>query len=366
MKKIMAKLLLIGAAVSITGCTGKTITREPERTEAAKAEASRPEETIKVGFIVGTGGLGDQGFNDIAYEGLKRAEEELGIELEYAEPQSVSDFEPLISQFAQDGSYDLILSLDQQSQSALEKIAKLFPDQKFSAVDMDIQADNVKVIKKDFSQLAFLPGYFAGLLTTDTSVDKVNEDACVGIMIGVDNPNMQNGVLGFTAGAKLANPDTEVLTGIVGSYGDPAKGKDTAKVMYDKGAGIIMNFAGGSGLGLTNQAKESERLVIGGTSNVNATAPDVIAASAVELLGDRVYNDVQSVLDGTWKAGIDMGIIANGGVNITFEGTEVAVPDEIIKKIDHVRVLMEKEELILPSSAEEIDGWLEEAVRIVN
>ena len=35
----------------------------------------------------GTGGLGDQGFNDIAYEGLKRAEEELGIELEYAEPQ---------------------------------------------------------------------------------------------------------------------------------------------------------------------------------------------------------------------------------------------------------------------------------------
>ena len=136
--------------------------------------------------------------------------------------------------------------------------------------------------------------------------------------------------------------------------------------MYDKGADIIMNFAGGSGLGLTNQAKESERLVIGGTSNVNATAPDVIAASAVELLGDRVYNDVQSVLDGTWKAGIDMGIIANGGVNITFEGTEVAVPDEIIKKIDHVRVLMEKEELILPSSAEEIDGWLEEAVRIVN
>ena len=59
--------------------------------------------------------------------------------------------------------------------------------------------------------------YSAGLLTTDTSVDKVNEEACVGIMIGVDNPNMQNGVLGYTAGARLANPDTEILTGIVGS-----------------------------------------------------------------------------------------------------------------------------------------------------
>lgn len=368
MKKIMTTLLLVGIAMGITGCGGKTISRETETTKAAAAEenSQTQAEKVKVGFIVGTGGLGDQGFNDIAYEGLKRAEEELGIELEYAEPQSVSDFEPLISQFAQDGSYDLIISLDQQSQSALEKISKLFPDQKFSAVDMDIQADNVKVIKKDFSQLAFLPGYFAGLLTTDTSVDKVNEAACVGIMIGVDNPNMQNGVLGYTAGAKLANPDTEVLTGIVGSYGDPAKGKDTAKVMYDKGADIIMNFAGGSGLGLTNQAKESERLVIGGTSNVNATAPDVIAASALELLGDRVYRDVESVLDGTWKAGIDMGVIANGGVDVTFEGTEVAVPEEIIKKIDHVRSLIENGQLTLPSSMDELDGWLEEAAKIVN
>lgn len=365
MRKIVAKVVLAGMVMSVTGCGGKTITHETEATAVSGAEESGAEEKVKVGFIVGTGGLGDQGFNDIAYEGLKRAEEELGIELEYAEPQSVSDFEPLISQFAQDGSYDLIISLDQQSQSALEKIAELFPEQKFSAVDMNIEADNVKVIRKDFSQLAFLPGYFAGLLTTDTSVDKVNEEACVGIMIGVDNPNMQNGVLGYTAGARLANPDTEVLTGIVGSYGDPAKGKDTAKVIYDKGADIVMNFAGSSGLGLTNQAKESERLVIGGTSNVNATAPDVIAASALEQLSDRVYNDVKAVIDGTWESGIEMGVIANGGVDIAFEGTDVAVPEEIIEKIDHVRTLIKDGKLTLPSSVEEIDGWLEEAAGVL-
>lgn len=371
MKKIMAKVMLVGMVMSVTGCGGKTITHESETVAVSglgesKAQEIQTEDKVKIGFIVGTGGLGDQGFNDIAYEGLKRAEQELGIELEYAEPQSVSDFEPLISQFAQDGSYDLILSLDQQSQSALEKIAKLFPEQKFSAVDMNIEADNVKVIRKDFSQLAFLPGYFAGLLTTDTSVDKVNEEACVGIMIGVDNPNMQNGVLGYTAGAKIANPEVEVLTGIVGSYGDPAKGKDTAKVMYDKGADIIMNFAGSSGLGLTNQAKESERLVIGGTSNVNATAPDVIVASALEQLGDRVYNDVKSVIDGTWESGIEMGVIANGGVDVTFEGTGVDIPEEIIEKTDNLRNMIKDGKLTLPASVEEIDGWIEENAGLLN
>mgnify|MGYP003281248077 FL=1 len=108
MRKIVAKVVLAGMVMSVTGCGGKTITHETEATAVSGAEESGAEEKVKVGFIVGTGGLGDQGFNDIAYEGLKRAEEELGIELEYAEPQSVSDFEPLISQFAQDGSYDLI------------------------------------------------------------------------------------------------------------------------------------------------------------------------------------------------------------------------------------------------------------------
>jgi Uncharacterized ABC-type transport system, periplasmic component/surface lipoprotein len=77
--------------------------------------------------------------------------------------------------------------------------------------------------------------------------------------------------------------------------------------------------------------------VNGGTSKVKATAPDVIAASALEQLSDRVYNDVKAVNDGTWESGIEMGVIANGGVDIAFEGTDVAVPEEIIEKIDHVR-----------------------------
>ena len=81
----------------------------------------------------------------------------------------------------------------------------------------------------------------------------------------------------------------------------------------------------------------------------------------MEQLSDRVYNDVKSVIDGTWEPGIEMGVIANGGVDIAFEGTEVDIPEEIIEKIDHVRTLIKDGKLTLPSSAEEIDGWLGEA-----
>ena len=71
MRKIVAKVVLAGMVMSVTGCGGKTITHETEANRSFGAEESGAEEKVKVGFIVGTGGLGDQGFNDIAYEGLK-------------------------------------------------------------------------------------------------------------------------------------------------------------------------------------------------------------------------------------------------------------------------------------------------------
>ena len=49
------------------------------------AEESGAEEKVKVGFIVGTGGLGDQGFNDISYLRIKAGgKRSLEFELEYA------------------------------------------------------------------------------------------------------------------------------------------------------------------------------------------------------------------------------------------------------------------------------------------
>jgi len=44
----------------------------------------------KIGLILGTGGLGDKSFNDIAFAGCERAEGELGIVFDYAEPIAIS------------------------------------------------------------------------------------------------------------------------------------------------------------------------------------------------------------------------------------------------------------------------------------
>ena len=64
-----------------------------------------------MGIILSTGGLGDKNFNDMTYAGAQQAEKDFGIEFDYVETQSASDFLPNYRMFAESGEYDLIIGL---------------------------------------------------------------------------------------------------------------------------------------------------------------------------------------------------------------------------------------------------------------
>ena len=46
---------------------------------------------VRPALVLDIGGLGDQGFNDSAYAGMKRAQEDMGVEGEYLESTSPTD-----------------------------------------------------------------------------------------------------------------------------------------------------------------------------------------------------------------------------------------------------------------------------------
>lgn len=360
MSKKVLSLILIGLLTLslLVGCNTKSV--ELEQNNGSNNSEVESEKKVKIGLVVGTGGLGDQNFNDIAYSGLKQAEAEFGITLDYVEPQSVSDFETFITQFAQDGSYDLITIVTNEAASALEKVAAQFPDQKFSIVDAQVSAPNVKSILKDFSQMTFLSGVLGGYMTSDTSIDKINPDKVIGIITGLDIPNMRAAIAGYTAGAKYADEEVEVLVGTVGSFGDPAKGKELAKSQYGRKADMILQFAGGSGLGVINEAQESDRYAFGGASNQSNLAPQNIPASATENLAVRMYDDVKAIVEDTWKPGPEVGGLKENAVDLVYEGSEVEIPQSIIDKVEEVRQKVVNGELTVPGTVEEIDSWLKE------
>ena len=346
MKKLVLIITLLLAVGLLTGCSDNDT-------------AAADDNVTRVALVTGTGGRGDESFNDMAIAGLELAKERYGdaFDWNYATPPSVADFEANIELFANAGSYDLIIVTSFQAQAAMYSVAERFPDQQFSIVDTSVHMPNVRSIVKDFAEMTFLGGYLAGLLTSETSMAGINEDLLVGIIIGSDSPPMQNAARGFTAGAMLANPDVEARIGIVGSFGDPALGREIALSLFGEGADVLMSFAGGSGAGVTLAAQELDLYAVAGAFPRTADAPNNIPASVGEHLTNQLLLEVQTLMNGTWEAGIFMGTLANDYLGISFDGSNVVLPAGIVERVEEARQRVVSGELSIPGTLDEIPAW---------
>jgi basic membrane protein A len=313
----------------------------------------------KVGLILTTAGLGDNNFNDMAYRGMEMAEKELKIAFDYGEPASVSDYEMQLRSFATDGNYELIIAIGADQIEAMKVVAKDFPSQKFTIIDGALEIPNVHSIFTKFEEQTFLTGVLAGLMTGRSGFPMIKANQkMAGIIIGMDFPTLRNAVAGFTAGAQYVDPSIEILTGNVGSFSDPGKAKEMALSMYQKGADFIQLMAGGSGLGIINAAVEARAYAFGVGANQNSIQPDYIAATAVRNVHEIVFNDIKNLVNGNWKPAADVWGIKESAVGYTTEGSNVKLPDDVVKTIETVRQRLVKGEITIPNEVEAIPAWL--------
>ncbi|MEG2120148.1 MAG: BMP family ABC transporter substrate-binding protein, partial [Pseudoflavonifractor sp.] len=323
----------------------------------AETPTPAPEGGLKIGLVLSTGGLGDKNFNDMSYDGMLRAEKELGITFDYLDSASPSDFLPNLRMLSETGEYALIIGLGPDMGEAMTEITADFPDQKFSHVDTNLDLPGVSGVQTKWQEQTFLTGVLAGLGTL-SDMPMANADNKVGVILGMDNPTLRLGVVGFAAGARYVNPDCEVLEGTVDSFNDPGKGKEIALAMYNKGADFIQSIAGASGLGIYNAAKEASSYAFGVGANVNYVEPDHIPATAMRKVDEMVYNEIKAVVDGTWTGGIHISGIKEDSVGYDPTQSNVVVPDDIQAAIEDIRQKIVSGDLVPPSSPEELDAWV--------
>src|SRR6478736_5708152 len=120
---------------------------------------------IKVGLITDLGQLNDNGFNEGAYNGLKRAERVLGVKGRVVESASAADYVPNMSTLARQG-YDLIIGVGFAQGNAIATAAKKYPDTKFAIVDVDQSSlkgkpANVRGLLFREQEVGYLAGYLA-------------------------------------------------------------------------------------------------------------------------------------------------------------------------------------------------------------
>ena len=159
----MAGVASVGAAtLLLTGCGSA-----PEAGSSASATASD-----YTGCIVSdSGGFDDQSFNQSSYEGLKKAESDLGIKVNQVESKSNNDFDPNLRAMVTAGC-DLTITVGFLLGDATKAQATANPDSHFAIIDFsyDAPVSNVKPIIYDTAQAAFLAGYLAAGTTKTGTV----------------------------------------------------------------------------------------------------------------------------------------------------------------------------------------------------
>ncbi len=338
---------LLMAAAACGGSDDTTTTGASAGASSAPAAAQ-----VKVGLAYDIGGRGDGSFNDAAAAGLDKAESELKVqkkELEATQGETDAQKEERLRLLAS-GGYNPVIAVGFAYSGSVAKVAKEFPDVKFAIVDDDAaKGDNITNLMFAEEQGSFLVGVAAAMKS---------EKGDVGFVGGVDVPLIHKFEAGFKAGAKAVKPDIKIQSKYLtqppdfGGFGDPAKGKTAAQGMYDAGADVVYQAAGGSGAGVFEAAKAANAMAIGVDSDqaalpAYADFKDVIITSMIKKVDVAVFDFLKNYTTGAVKSGPSVYDLKAGGVDYSTTGGKI---DDIKSKIDEYKQKIISGEITVPTS----------------
>lgn len=342
----MKKVLIVFIAVALTLSAGFA---------GGKKEIGGDDQTTKIAIVFNK--LGDLSMNDMGHDGIRRAVKELGIAYDYVECPTESEAETQLRLFASAEEYPLIIIMGANRVDAVTTVAGEFPEQKFSIIDTAVPEglDNLRGSMVSFPESTFLSGCLAGLVTLDERMPLANSKNVIGFAGGMDSPTSRAGAAGFFAGLKYVNPASEYVYTIVGSYSDPGKAKEIALAAIARGADVMSVNAGGSATGVLEAVQEKNIYFIGSSYGILDDKHSIgTTFTAYETL---VFQECESILAGTWTAGTVVKGIADDACYCSFEGVEVAIPQDILDTVADIRQKFSQGGMELPDDPDTVAEW---------
>ena len=278
--------------------------------------ATAPE--AQIALVFSTGGLGDQSFNDAANAGkIKALADFAGITVNQTEPTDIDGITSAIESYATDGGYDLIIGIGFTATDGIAASAALHTDTNFMIVDSVVDLPNVASIVFAEHEGSFLVGALAAM---------VSENDDIGFIGGLDIPLINKFLSGYRQGARYINPDIVVRHSYspnpANPWGDLDGGKALAENFIELGSDVVYSAAGGTGIGAMTAAKEQSTddhtiYAIGVDSNQDHIEEGYVLTSMIKRVDVAVYNQIESIVDGTWDNGLTLLDLAAEGVGIT-------------------------------------------------
>jgi len=297
------------------------------------------------------GSWNDKSFNEAAYEGLQKAEDELGIEINDAESASPEEFAPNLTTMVDAGcDVTFAVGFNFSINDVIFEVADANPDSDFVWIDGWNQGQaNLKPVQYAMDQSSFLAGYLAAAYSTS----KV-----LGTYGGGDGTIDAVSIFmeGFYYGAKYYEDETGTPVTVVGY--DPATGtgdfvgnfentgvaKSITEGQLAAGADVIFPVAGGLFTATAEAIRESgtNAVFLGVDKDIALTQPayaDLVLTSVEKRMTQAVFDIISTLKDGgDFDVEAYVGTLENDGTALSeFYDFDSKVSDEIKAKLEELK-----------------------------
>ncbi len=263
---------------------------------------------FKPAVIYDMGGKFDESFNEGVYNGIKRFTDETGVKVMEFEVTNEAQRQQAMEKMVQRGA-TVVLGVGFAQADAINAVAEANPEVNFSIIDVNwLDQPNLRQYAFKEQEGSYLVGIAAAM---------ASETGTVGFVGGMDIPLIRAFACGYKQGVKAANADASVIENMTGTtpaaWNDPAKGAELTQSQIDRGADVVYQAAGGTGVGVIQAAADAGKLAIGVDSNQNHMAPGNVLTSMLKRVDVAAYETMKDAMSGDFDTGVrNLGIAEEG------------------------------------------------------
>ena len=174
---------------------------------ACSGDQSRSGESAFKVALLTPSPIGNQSWNDGAYDGLTRIRESLGAKISHIQTRTPAEFDENLRQYGAHG-YNLIFGHGSKFQDAALQGAPAFPQTIYITISGTSTSKNVAGVEFAFEEASFLAGVVAGT-TTKTGM--------IGMIRGTELPPVERSFAAFSLGAHAVNPSIKTIVSYIGN-----------------------------------------------------------------------------------------------------------------------------------------------------
>jgi basic membrane protein A len=264
-------------------------------TLSSVALTAMADDALHVGVLI-PGSKSDKGWMESGYDGLVAAQKELGprLKTQMIENINYADMEQALTNLAAHNT--LVIGVGGQTQAAVIKVAKRFPNVKFSIVGGSKGQDmppNVAGYDVKQAEIAYVAGAAAAMLSKTGAVSYVG---------GMEIPSIVNAGKEFGNGARAINPNIKYYESYTGDFDNVSKAKEATVAAISQGADVHYHILNLGLKGMEQAATEKHTHIIGSYTDRCGSDPLYIAYT-ITGVGYQVQYAIDQLAGGTWQPG---------------------------------------------------------------